>query len=289
MANIVDAITNLVQDRAMELREYYNYRNRANSAGTALEEYVKDLFAGTVGVIDGQERLEKIEETFSYLGNDSNPPDAMIKGGDAIEVKKVGNMFARIQLNSSHPKNKLFSDSQMITVACREAEEEPWIEKDLLYIVGTVKTGYKGKRSSLQSLFMVYGIDYAATEDTYLRIKRAVRDGIEELPGIQFTETRELGRINSVDPLGITSLRIRGMWLLKNPWVAFNYIVKPNKDKNFEFCAIINRKKYESFTNKNRLESLAATDTSLLIMDGKIKNPNNPAVLVDAKIIRYSR
>lgn len=85
--NILDAIKNLVENPILDIREYGVTRNRANSMGAALEEYIKDLFAGTIG-LDGEERLEKISRVFSYSGNQNNPPDFMIRGGDAIEVKK---------------------------------------------------------------------------------------------------------------------------------------------------------------------------------------------------------
>lgn len=89
MANIINAIINLVHNPVSELREVYARNNRANNAGDALEEYIKDLFAGTYDTTNEAERLERISEVFSYLGNDSNPPDAMLRNGDAIEVKKL--------------------------------------------------------------------------------------------------------------------------------------------------------------------------------------------------------
>ena len=229
-ANTISAIINLIKDPQLELGDYYNSRHRANAEGDSLEEYVKDLYAGTLRETNEQTRLEKIEKVFSYTGNDSNPPDAMLYGGDAIEVKKIESVQGDIQLNSSHPKCKLFSSSTMITDACRNAEGGKWTEKDLLYIVGSVK------QKALRSMFMIYGVDYAASEETYLRIKRTIKDGVESLPGIQFAETDELGRLNKVDPLGITSLRIRGMWILQNPWKTFNYITSLGSNKKFEKC-----------------------------------------------------
>lgn len=168
----------------------------------------------------------------------------------------------------------------MITAGCRNAENGEWIEKDLLYIVGSVKN------KTLKSMFMVYGMDYAADEETYLRIKRTIKNGVEELPNIQFAETDELGRLNKIDPLGGTSLRIRGMWILQNPWKAFSYITQMDTSKKFEFCAIINEDKYNSYKNKDELEKIK--NNSLNITDVKIKNPNNPAVLMNAKMIRFS-
>lgn len=43
-----------------------------------------------------------------------------------------------------------------------------------------------------------------------------------QIPNISLTDTRELGKLNKVDPLGITYLRIRGMWGIENPFQVFN-------------------------------------------------------------------
>lgn len=48
--------------------------------------------------------------------------DAMLRGGDAIEVKKIESNTGDIQLNSSHPKDKFLFTGSMITEACRNAE-----------------------------------------------------------------------------------------------------------------------------------------------------------------------
>lgn len=55
--------------------------------GGALEEYIKDMFSSTFNITNESERLKKWSETFSYLGNQNNPPDSMLKNGDSIEVK----------------------------------------------------------------------------------------------------------------------------------------------------------------------------------------------------------
>lgn len=283
MSNIIRAIINLVSDPQLELGDYYNIRHRANAEGDSLEEYVKDLYAGTLRETDEAERLRKISKTFSYLGNDSNPPDAMLTGGDAIEIKKIESKKGSIQLNSSHPKCRLRANSSMITSACKSAENGKWIEKDLLYIVGSVK------KKILHSMFMIYGIDYAAGENTYLKLKEKIKEGIENIPGVDFTETDELGRINKVDPLGITSLRIRGMWILQNPWETFSYITQMDSSKQFEFCAIINNEKYLSFEEHLLLEELSKKVDELIISGVEIKNPNNPSNLIKAKMVRYTK
>lgn len=62
-----------------------------------------------------------------------------------------------------------------------------------------------------------------------LKIKNKLVDIIKDIPDSE--KTNELGRINRVDPLGVTKLRIRGMWLLENPYKIFNNLFKYDSNK----------------------------------------------------------
>lgn len=86
--NIINAIFNIVTDFSRELTRDLHGLNRANQMGGALEEWVKDIFANTIHIDDEQERLIRLSWVFSYLGNQNNPPDIILRNGDAIEVKK---------------------------------------------------------------------------------------------------------------------------------------------------------------------------------------------------------
>ena len=77
MNNIITAICNLVENPKIKLIRKGDSTNRANSMGDALEEYIKDVFAGTVDYEEGQARAVALSSTFSYLGNKTNPPDSM--------------------------------------------------------------------------------------------------------------------------------------------------------------------------------------------------------------------
>lgn len=281
MRNIVDAILAIVADPKYRLKEYANTHNRVNHMGVALEEYIKDLFAGAVGESSDQARLKLISESFSFLGNTNNPPDSMLRGGgDAIEVKKIESDNSQLALNSSYPKSKLHSDSAMITTACRECEE--WTQRDMIYAVGVVKG------DQLQSLAFVYGVDYCADSSVYERVNETIKRGVEQIHGVEFAQTKELGRINRVDPLGITYMRVRGMWGIENPFKVFDYIYKRDTTKEFNFMAVINCEKFNSFDNRNELYEVAKGMEHLKIEQVEIKNPNNPAMLVPAVLISYS-
>lgn len=283
MVNIIDAIINLIKNPVIELNEeYVNKRNRANNMGKALEEYIKDLFAGTMNLEDSNERMEKLEEVFSYSGNQNNPPDFIIKGGDAVEVKKVESKNSSLALNSSYPKHKLYADSKMITKACKDCED--WDEKDIIYTVGIVGSDKK----TLSSLAFIYGEDYAASKEVYERIRLCIKNGILTIPDIEFDEsTRELGRVNRVDPLGITYLRVRGMWGIDNPFKVFDYLYKRDFNCDFNFMAIINEEKWQTLDRTDELEALISKTAGANLKKVKIKNPDNPIKLRDAFIITF--
>lgn len=279
MSNIMNAIYHLINNPVIELKDFYKSKNRANSMGDALEEYIKDLFVNTVNEADEQNRLRKISEAFSYLGNQNNPPDSMLRSGDAIEVKKIEGKNANLALNSSYPKHKLYANSKLITEACRNCEN--WSEKDIIYVVGVVNG------SILSSLCMVYGVDYAADEITYERIKRIIVDGIESIPNVEFAPTNEIAKVKKVDPLGITDLRVRGMWSIENPFKVFGYVYSRDFTKKFNFMCIINEEKYNSFENTFLIEQCVGKIKNFNIVPVQIKNPNNPAVLKKAKLITF--
>ena len=285
--NIIDAIITIIQQPSHKLVKYTSSgrnTNRMNVMGDPLEEYVKNMFADTFGVTDPIDRMKSISQTFSYLGNDSTPPDGMLKGGnmgDAIEVKKT-NSFGGIQLNSSHPKSKLLSTSTMITNECRTCED--WTERDMIYVMGQVSN------DSVKTLCMVYGMDYCANNSVYESLKDKVTNGIRNIPDIRWADrTEELGRVNMVDPLGITYLRVRGMWFIQHPIRVFDYIYDLDKSKEFNLMVLINEDKISQFNNFEKLVDMIQTYPSLEIKDVQIKNPNNPAQVRNAKLITYSK
>lgn len=279
MSNIINAIYNLINNPVIELKDFYKSKNRANSMGDALEEYIKDLFADTVNENDEQNRLKKISETFSYLGNQNNPPDSILRLGDAIEVKKIESKNSSLALNSSYPKHKIYSESKLITEACRKCED--WSEKDIIYAVGVVNG------MNLSSLCMIYGEDYAADNTVYEKIKEIIVDGVNNIPDVEFATTNEIAKVKKVDPLGITDLRVRGMWSIENPFKVFNYIYSRDLSKKFNFMCIIRETKYNSFENTMLLKECIGKIQGFNISDVKIKNPNNPALLENAKLIIF--
>lgn len=122
MSNVLKAFVNIINNYQTTVNTVTSGNNRANNMGDGLETYIKDAFAETINEINELTRLEKFSQTYSYSGNKNNPPDLILKNNDAIEIKKLESHNTAIALNSSYPKSKLFSDSTLITAACRTCE-----------------------------------------------------------------------------------------------------------------------------------------------------------------------
>lgn len=279
MTNILDAIVNIANLPNLSVKQLTFGNNRATNVGDGLEEFIKDAFSNNSTTTDEVIKNNNYKKTFSYEGSKTTPPDLMIEGGDAIEVKKTECLQSELQLNSSHPKAKLFSSSPMINLHCKNCET--WTEKDIIYAVGHIP-----KRSkALSSLWMIYGSIYAADEKVYTDLKSTITESLETAPNLGFSETKELGRVNFVDPLKITNMRIRGMWLLKPPVKVFNYIYNYNSTLKFQLIAIVPLDKYESFPEKSRNKMENHTEIKTNVSDVDIKDPNNPVKSIKCKLI----
>ena len=279
-SSVLTAVKNLIENPNFSIVSHYTGRNRVNSVGDALEEYVKDLFAGTLFCNDEYNKIQRYQEIFSYTGNQNNPPDIILKNGDAIEVKKVQGNANALALNSSYPKDRLYSNSTMITANCKNCEN--WIVKDLLYVIGNTDD------TSLKELWFVYGDCYAADKEIYERIKNTIIYGLHSIPDIELSETNELGKIKKVDPLGITDLRVRGMWSIFHPKKVFGYLPKQSKKSKFKLYCIMRQDKFESFSNEEKNSLLNLVDNEKFFINNlQIRNPNNPAGLISIKFMEF--
>ncbi len=132
---------------------------------------------------------------------------------------------------------------------------------------------------------MIYGFIYAADEEVYTNLKTSVTESLENAPEIDFSETKELGRVNFVDPLKITNMRIRGMWLLQPPIKVFDYVYEYEPNLKFQLISIIPNDKYNSFSIESRKRIENQKNRNLKIKDVLVKNPNNPVSFIDCKLI----
>jgi len=276
LVTLITALKNIVDNPANQIKQVIKSGTKINIVGDSLEEYVKNAFAGTFE--PNSNNILTHSKIFSWQGNQNNPPDLIIRGYDAIEVKKIEGVGS-IALNSSYPHAKIKSSSRMITSSCRDCEGTSW-EKDILYAIGTVKDNV------IRYLFFVYGDIYAASSDTYERIRTKIKEGIIDIRDVEFTETNELGKVKKVDPLGITDLRIRGMWSIQHPFKVYSYLkeVTVPRSEDYHIFALISKKKFETFNTQD--VALLLRQNSVEKYDVFVKEPNNPANLIEGILIK---
>ena len=51
MSNLINAVINVINNPILEIKTHYSNKNRANNAGDALEEFIKDLFADSFNLL----------------------------------------------------------------------------------------------------------------------------------------------------------------------------------------------------------------------------------------------
>lgn len=282
MGNIIDAIVNIANRVCQPSNSTQNTNNRINAMGDMLETYIKDAFASVPSTTTTTQRNSLYAQTFAYLGNNSNPPDAMLKNnGDAIEMKKVENRTSALALNSSHPHDILHCNDSLLSNEARNCEN--WNNRDLIYAIGVVN------KQEISYICLAYGRTFCASETVYLGLKQRLQNGIQDIPAVTFSPTKELGRVNKVDPLGLTYLRMRGMWHIENPILYFQKYhtsnTKIDLTKSFNLEVIIPSDKFNTFANKELLCNIGG----LTIEDINIPNPNNPAQLMPTKLISFCR
>lgn len=281
--NVLKAILNIISAESMDYAEVPEQTvvNRVIEQGRALETFIRDAFSGSFQ-LSKEEKQEKYYANFSYLGSANQPPDLMIANGDVIEVKKTGSLNSDIHLNSSHPKHKAYHTDSRISKNCKDAEN--WEEKDMLYCIGTVP-----KNKAIRALWMIYGDCFAATKEVYENLSEDVSSAIAD-SGLQSEDTNELAKFDMVDPLGITILRVRGMWMLKHPNKIFQAQAGIERSSDFDIRALMLVDKYESLPqeDRRRIEDLANISNALTKANIRIPNPNNPAQPLDAVLISYT-
>ena len=284
-ADVLGAMHAIARERNCSLKEYAgSYRIRVNSVGAALEYYIKDALSGAFYSNEAS-REKAYSRSFAWLGNLNNPPDLIARGGDAFEIKKLETPRNAIALNSSPPKDVLHRDDSRITGACRNSDGGNWSQKDIFYAIGWVND------SIIRSLYFVQGSCYAASREVYERVSSRLSEHVESAilsSGLEAGKTDELGRINRVDPLGITSLRVRGMWQIENPSRVFQGIAELDPKMTFQAFAIMKWGKYQQMLESPRQHDLFDDDSKIKIKKTGVPDPNNPAEAIEVALLEVS-
>ncbi len=120
MSNTLKAIIFITKNFNRKLDDISCGNNRANSVGEGLELFVANAFN------DFKEEQARLDDIFSFRASQNHPPNFMLKGDDAKEVKKICNSNSQLQLNSSHPKDRIYIDDPKITNPVKDCES--WSE-----------------------------------------------------------------------------------------------------------------------------------------------------------------
>lgn len=269
--NVLNALMNLGTYLKNDITEIYSGPNRINNKGTALEYYVKDAYCNSFRVEGIREKKAVHEQYCSYLGNNRNPPDFIIEGGEAVEVKKMESPTGRLQLNSSYPKSKLRRDDERISRKSRECDGGEWQEKPMIYSIGYVPEG----SDKIKLLWFIDGETYAADYTFYKGFLEQISDAIESRFEGATENTTELARFQGVDSSTWANLRARPMWSLSNPVQAFGNVISYDDEHEFTVIAIVKKEKYDAYENKDIFEQFVNNQGYIEIEYVEMPSPNS--------------
>jgi hypothetical protein len=209
-------------------------RGNLGLTGKPFEIFAKNMFAECLGALSSHVD-SAWERAFSWPGSANNPPDFMIRGGDAVEVK-IHSGIGQIQLNSSPPKRTLKSTDPRILEACRSCEM--WSEKDFIYFIG------KANHEFVEALWLIDGRCIADSANTYDIIFDKLALTVTELGG---KPGNEIGKFREVDSLKSTSLRVRAMWSLKHPARMFKSVFQSPEPGKFVLNVLVAAQKWDAY------------------------------------------
>ena len=69
-------------------------------------------------------------------------------------------------------------------------------KKDLIYTCGILSN-----QGELKTIFFVYGDLFAAKKEIYTRLNEALKQGVNTIRGVEFSDTKELGKVKKVKTL----------------------------------------------------------------------------------------
>jgi hypothetical protein len=284
-SNILTAIKNISDFKNNNIRGYLK-EHATPQIKTVREQmayYLKDAISGSFKSAKDKKPKKLNDRIFSYLGNKNKPPDMILKGSDALIIKTIKTIKGSLTIANMPPKDCLKWNDPWIIRNCRNVDGGQWFSKDIFYVTGWIERG------KIKYLYFVQGRCYASEAKVYNKRIDGIKNNINEYfvsEGLKTNYAIGLGKVTNIDPLGITNLTIRSIWKIQNPLRAFSEIYSYDKKQDFTLIALMLKNKFDSFPKKD-IDAIIG-DKQIKSREVKIKNPNNPAKKIDAKLITTS-
>lgn len=287
--NVLIALRNILKHNSTRLTPLFKSNGSANAVGDNLEYFIKDMFccdALQYSYVDQKE--VEYKKLLSWTGDSSHFPDLIVQGGVGVESKKVNDTsYGTIPLNSSYPKDYVTKNSQNYPKKSLIYETNAdWVRKPIIYAIGNLNTKNVKKEFQLISLWFAYGNTMVPNNKYYQDIISGIRSSIKEANSdIKLKKSKELARVQGIDKLGNTNMRVRGMYELEHPARIFNRYIKDialPKDKSKIYVVMLDSELQNIITDMDEKWNSLANDLNYYkankkLFERKIKipDPNN--------------
>jgi hypothetical protein len=284
-SNVLTAIKSISDFKINEIRKYFREyaTSQVNTDRERIAYYVKDAISGSFKSAKDKKPVERYDEAFSYLGSKNKLPDMILKDGDALVIKTIKTIKGSLTISNTPPKDRLNWNDPWIAKNCRMVDGGQWNSKDIFYVTGWIERG------KLKYLYFVQGRCFASEEKFYTKKIEGIKNNIYNYlasEGLKANNTVGLAKVGKMDPLGRTTLRIKNIWKIQNPIKAFSDVYTYDRKQDFTLIALMLKNKFDSFPNKD-IDAIKSNN-QIMSKDVRIKDPNDPAKKLDAKLITTS-
>lgn len=264
--SILDMLLTYIATDTTQVSDIYDSVIGINSNGEKVEYFVKDLLCDSLDKDSKEEKESEHRERLSWLGSQNHPPDIMLEGNEAIEVKKSRGKHTKLQLNSSTPKTHIKPDMKRINQDCAECED--WSHKDMVYVLASDVSG-----GSVGFMWVLYGDCWCSDNSEYEDIVNSIEESLEDSLSDDVTldmSGNELGKVKDVGKGGSSELRIRPMWSIEHPASKFKDSITDYKTKIDEESPMFMVMKREKFFENMKELSQSEQNTILRSDDVKL-------------------
>ena len=284
-SNLLTAIKNISDFKTNNMSEHFKdyATTQVKTVRQEMEYYVKDAISGSFRSVKDKKPTDRYKGIFSYIGSKIKPPDMIIRGGDAVVIKTIKTYRGSLTVNNHPPKDRIMWNDPWVVKNCREIDGGQWNSKDIFYASGWIE------KRRMKYLIFIQGTCFIPEETVYNKIVQGLKKNIYDYldsEGLEANRTISLAKVSNLDPLGITNLRVKCVWSIKNPLKIFSDTFSYDKKQEFTLIALMLKNKFDSFPKRD-VDALV-NDKQIEIKDVKVKNPNEPERMIDAKLITTS-
>jgi hypothetical protein len=222
------------------------YGNRVSQSGADVENAIQMGYCNCLA----SQQYTHPGAFMSHLGSANNPPDFILANGCAVEVKKTSSISGEIQLNSSPVKREINIETATRAVA-DVLQQEARESAPLFYCFALMDGSFICKVAFIEGALL----DAADSQNMFGTASAGVQQAFADTD-YDYLNSKEIARIQSAQGVFKTTLRVRPMWTITNPFSPAMGLVSGQRNV-IEVVALATPSSFNLWNSRAQIESPA--------------------------------